>query len=194
MPSVNLAPGTQYIIAAKKRRRRVFAGVWSITALLVLIWLGLFAYQRQLEAQLEQTENKIRDVQSEIARLNEEAQRVEQFEAQLASLGDLLGQHISWDPVLQSIETLTPQSVRLESLTLRADDGQVNMIGTTTDIDQVAQAIASLTRGEGAATLENVEFGSARRTEVGNEEEGVTVDYDFTLSFSFNPNLIRQEL
>ena len=194
MPGVNLAPGTQHIVAARKRRRRLFAVTWILIILLVVVWAGLFLYSQQLERQLVQTESRLQTVQTEIARLNNQAKRVEQFEAQLASLSALLNQHVVLEPVLQSIEGRLPPSLRLESLAIHARDGSVQIVGATSDIDQVAQAIASFNSGSLSDAFSNVEFGSVQRAEqAAGEDEQAEVNYGFTIDFSFDPSLVQQQ-
>lgn len=191
MPSVNLAPGTQYIIAAQRRRRRLF--MWSIILVVALlgVWAALFMYAWQLEQRKTALEDQRRGVQLEIAKLDEGAQRVTLFEKRLASLDNLLDLHISWNVVLQDLERLLPADTVLTGFDVNSETGKLSVQGLTGNIDQVAQTLASLVNTPthstvfSGGTLQNIQ-----REEQQQEEGETTVQYRFSMDLVFDSSLL----
>ncbi|MBI3250554.1 MAG: hypothetical protein HYZ61_01730 [Candidatus Andersenbacteria bacterium] len=189
MPSVNLAPGTQYAIAARHRRQRLFWLALVIFVILALIWVGMLLYRKQVEGELSDTRDQLSTVQSELARLNDEAQRVEAFEKQLSSLSQLMQEHVVWEPLFQGIERLLPAPVRLTNLEAKGETGELFLTGRTPDVDQLSQALASL-------ETESSPFDVGQLTQVtrvetpAGEGEPALVDYVFEAELTFDRNLI----
>ncbi len=192
MPSVNLAPGTQYIIAAQRRRRRIY--IWStfLMIVLILVWAGLLIYVRQLDKQNRALEDQLRAVQLEIAKLDEGAERIALFEKRLASLDELLDVHVSWNVVLADLERLLPLGTVLTGFEISKETGKLSVQGLTANVDQVAETLASLVNAPAHAavfsqgTLENV----VREEQKQEEAQEAIVQYRFSMELSFNPSLL----
>ena len=191
MPSINLAPGTQYVVAARKRRVRVFAIAGIVAIIFIVIAVGLFAYNQQISSSQATLNDQVRSVELNIAAIGEDTKRVELFENRLKDLDDLLDKHISLEPLFQDIERLLPAGTTLTTLEIDVENATVHMQGTTTDVDQVAQAIASLVDAETHKTVfTRSTFKSIQRNEITNEE-AVSIQYTFGLVLTFNPSILR---
>ncbi len=191
MPSINLAPGTQYVVAARKRRVRVFAIAGIVAIIFIVIAVGLFAYNQQISSSQATLNDQVRSVELNIAAIGEDTKRVELFENRLKDLDDLLDKHISLEPLFQDIERLLPAGTTLTTLEIDVENATVHMQGTTTDVDQVAQAIASLVDAETHKTVfTSSTFESIQRNEITNEE-AVSIQYTFGLVLTFNPSILR---
>lgn len=152
MPQINLAPGTQYIIAAKRRRRMVYVASFVLIAVIFIVWGTVFATEKLYENKLTRIKSETAKVNTEIARLDEQAKRVEAFDGRLKALNTLLQQHISWDPMLKDLERLLPPAINLDNLVLAITDKTMTIKGAAATVDDVAQVLASLTNQEGRAT------------------------------------------
>ncbi|MEX1111869.1 MAG: hypothetical protein WEC84_00240, partial [Candidatus Andersenbacteria bacterium] len=108
MPSINLAPGTQYIVEMRKRRRNLLLLSIVVVVLVGGVWGSLAWYHGSLIAKENEVDASIRTVNMEIAQLEEEAQRIVLFENRLVALDALLDRHITLDPLLGDLERLLP--------------------------------------------------------------------------------------
>lgn len=193
MPSINLAPGTQQVAAAQKRRRRLYVLTTVILLATAGVWGGVLAYQQQLNNQADEVQQQLRNVQTETARLSDQASRVRVFESRLEALGGLLDNHKEWEPILQSIESLVPTSVVFTRFDANSREGELLLSGTTTDIDQVALALASfLERKENQSVFSSGVLSGIDRKEAVSPDEGVppTVSYDFRIELTFQPSIL----
>lgn len=192
MPSVNLAPGTQQIVAARRRRRRLLLLTALVLLAVGMAWGGLLWYEQSLNQDHAALQDRLRTVQTEIARLSTSAERVQLFENRLAVLGGLLNQHVRWEPLLQNIERLLPPSVTITALTIDATLGEVSLQGFTTDTDQVAQALASLLSDKTQTVFTDGTYSSIQQKVVAGAEEGAPaqVQYEFGITLSFNPSIL----
>lgn len=193
MPSINLAPGTQYIVAARKRRRNLFALSTAIVLVLVLVWTGLFVYKQQLEGTSEQLASRLRSIEIEIAKLETEAERILLFEKRLVALDTLLNNHTSWNDVFTEIERLMPADTVLTGFEVQGQSGEIRMSGRTGNIDQVAIALASLVNSEGHQSIfTKGAVGSVRRVETEQPDAPPVISYQFSGSLQFDPNILKQ--
>ena len=193
MPSINLAPGTQQVAAAQKRRRRLFMLTTLILLITAAAWGGVLLYQQQLGQQADAVQQQLRNVQTETARLADQADRVRVFEGRLSALGLLLDNHIDWEPILRSVESLVPTTVAFTRLTTNSQNGQLSLAGTTSDIDQVALSLASFLENEAnQSVFSSGVLGGIDRKEVAAAEEGApaTVSYDFQIELTFQPSIL----
>lgn len=190
MPSVNLAPGTQQVVAAQRRRRRLFFLTFLIVLAVGMAWGGLVFYRENLSDQLADEQEQLRTIQTEIARLSGNAERVELFEQRLSAVAGLLDRHVDWEPVFQAIERLLPGTVVLKSLQVDSDQGQLSISGATTDTDQVAQALASLLSDQNQTIFSDGQFSQVGRTVLAEEGEQQVVEYDFQITLSFDESIL----
>lgn len=192
MPSVNLAPGTQQIVAAQRRRRRLFLFTFLIIVAVGLAWGGLLFYRQSLNDQLTDEQDQLRKIQTEIARLSGNAERVELFEQRLGAVAGLLDQHVAWEPVFQGIERLLPPTVVLKSLDVDGNRGEVAISGITSDTDQVAGALASLLSDQNQTIFSNGQFSEVSRSVQTSAEGQEVVEYEFQINLSFDQGLLTK--
>jgi Tfp pilus assembly protein PilN len=193
MATINLAPGTQFIVAARKRRRRLYLMSVAIAGVFALIWFGLYFYTRQLRENLEHANADLRGIQIEINKLEPDANRIFQFEQRLGALDSLLNVHISWEPLLQDLERLLPGDTVLTDLEVVNSSGNLKVQGTTSSIDQVAVTLASLIQSDNHRTaFLSGTLNSVLREEVaGGEEQPPSVRYLFSAELRFDPALVQ---
>jgi len=191
MAQINLAPGTQYAVAARKRRLKMY----GLTALVVVIMVAvigvLWMWQTSISQQLEEVEGNLRAVNSEIALASGAAREVELFEGRLNVLDNLLDSHVSWDPLWQELERLLPPPTVLKGVRAGVDERVVKVSGTTTDMDQLAQTLASLKDEEDRQTLfSEAKFGSTSRVEQkGADGELLGASYNFSAELTMKDSL-----
>lgn len=194
MPSINLAPGTQYIMQARKRRRRLLGISIVIVVIVAVVWIGLTFYRQRLETELADIDGQIRNVELEIARIEPNANRIVLFEERLKALDGLLNQHISWNIILQDIERLLPPNTALTTVEAEADTGEINIKGITQNIDQVAVTLASLLNSTDHQTVFiSGNLNSINRNQVTaiEDEAPAQIEYTFTAELRFDPAIIR---
>ncbi|MBI3255957.1 MAG: PilN domain-containing protein [Candidatus Andersenbacteria bacterium] len=190
--TINLAPGTQHIIALRARRQRLFMASAIIAAAILLVWGGLYIYQQQLLARQKDVASRVQAVNSEIANLDTDAQRIILFEERLADLGKLLDGHVSWNPLLSDIERLLPSTTTLTGLTVSLEGRKIAITGLTPDIDQVAVTLASL----GTSPSHKTAFTSASISTISRRETrgdgGVITgaQYEFSAELTFAEDIL----
>ncbi len=195
MATINLAPGTQFIITARRRRRRLYLMALGIAVIFSLIWLGLVLYARHLQQSLDAVNSQLRQVQLEIAKLEPDASRIRLFERRLQGMDSLLKTHISWEPVLQDLERLLPAESVLTLFDVNKDTGRVSLDGITPNIDQVAVTLASLVNTESRETVfTSGSLQSVKREETAQgEDQPAVVRYVFSAELKFDPTVVRRD-
>lgn len=194
MATINLAPGTQYIVAIRKRRRRLFAASAIVVILAAVAWGALGLISAQTIKAKEIVDNQARNLNVTIAQAQSDAGRVVSFEKRLVTLNTLLDRHIVWNPIFTELERLLPAPTVLTSAIFDAESGTIELKGTTTDIDQVAQTMASLRTGPAHQTLfTDGTIQTVARTEVepGPDNPAGLVYYAFTAHVTFNAAALR---
>ncbi len=190
--TINLAPGTQHIVALRARRQKLFIAAAILALATFLIWGGLYIYERQLKSREQQLTERIQNVNAEIANLDTDAQRIILFERRLQDLGGLLDAHISWNPVLADLERLLPSTTSLINLRADVESNSIVFNGVTPDIDQVAVTLASLTNTPSHKTVfTDARVTSINRSETKNADGTVaSVEYQFDAEISFDPSIL----
>ena len=179
MPSINLAPGTQYIIAARKRRARLYVIAGVIVLVFLLGWGGLFAYKQSLVQQQDKVQQEITNADGRIEELKEDAIRVTLFERRLTEVKKLLDSHITWAPVLSDLERLLPADTVLTNIDASSDSNVITLQGTTGQMDQVSLAIASLSAGQGHPSI--FESGSVKVIQRQEQKNGDQVSFLYSI-------------
>lgn len=190
MPSINLAPGTQHIIIARKRRQRLYLITIAVVAIFVAGYFGLLMYSQVLETQSEDIKAEIQVIDQSIQALREDATRVALFEKRLVDVATLLDSHVSWAKVLTDLERLMPADTVLTKLEATKDSASMSVQGRTSNVDQVALALASLTAGPNhpsvftRGVVENI-----LRQEA--SEASPNPSYSFTMNLEFDPAALK---
>ncbi len=190
MATINLAPGTHYIIAARKRRQRLLAVSVGIVLVTAGGWGALVLKLKQTLLHQETLNAAVRTIDLTIAQSENEAKRVVSFEKRLIALNTLLNHHIVWNPIFTELERLLPPPIILLNANFNAESGKIDVKGITSDMDQVAQALASLHATPSRPTLfTSSTLGSVDRVDSrpnpDNPNGGVT--YTFNANLTFNP-------
>lgn len=196
MATINLAPGSRYLVAARLRRQRLF--ILSAIGALILagIWGGLFFVQQQLQKTQGTLRNQLAAINAQIELAQSEARRIVLFEGRLAVIDNLLNSHLDWNPLLIDLEKFLLPTVALGRMELDSSKGTVLLEGYTNDMDQVAQTVASLTNAAGHATLfseANVAQIQEEIVKLPNTEQQIK-RYHFSLSLTFDPAKLRRQL
>ncbi len=192
MPSINLAPGTQYIIAARKRRIRLYAIAGVIVVIFTLAWGSLTTYEESLMNIDTDIQTKIQTANAKIQTLHDDAVRVALFEKRLVEVKNLLDTHSNWEPVFKDLERLLPADTVLNNLAVANDSSTITLQGTTAQVDQISLAIASLTAGESHPSV--FQSGSVKNVQRQEQNTGnqVSVVHSFTLTVIFDPKVLWQ--
>ena len=188
MPSINLAPGTQYVIAARKRRRRLYGVSMLIVAVFFGGWMLMYGYLLSLRNSSEDLEKELQGVNLRVQTLREDALRVTLFEKRLVDVNTILNNHISWDRVFGDLERLLPPDSVITSFDAQTGSSTVLLQGRTQNIDQIALALASLTSSAGTPSI----FESGSVKEIARQEQESGAAYTFTMTLEFNQAILRQ--
>lgn len=189
---INLAPGTQYITELRQRRQRLFVAAAVIAVAVLVVWVALYLFQRQLESQAGSINDRIRGVESEIAKLDTEAERIILFEKRLEDLDGLLNAHVSWNPLLTDLERLLPPTTTLTGLKVETTKNTMTLTGATPNVDEVASLLASLVSSpERKTVFQKASLTSIARRETKDADgQPVVVSYEFNADLSFDPNSV----
>jgi Tfp pilus assembly protein PilN len=191
MASINLAPGTEYIIAARRRRQRLYSVSVVIILLFALGYGILFFIQKSLTTQNEALKTEIQVLSTKIEASKADATRVALFEKRLVETRGLLDAHIKWDQVFTDAERLLPPAVVLTDIEAGTNASTVTISGTTSDMDAVAQTIASLSAGQNHDSMfSNGIVKSVNRVEQKNGDQTVT-SYAFTITLTLDVAKLR---
>ncbi|MDP3997545.1 MAG: PilN domain-containing protein [bacterium] len=185
MAQINLAPGTQYALAARRRRQRLFMLSILVMAVLLIVWGGLFLIERVFKQRLGSDQTALAALETEITRVGPDVSRIQLFEGRVQVLGSLLDNHVNWNPLLQELEKLLPPETVLTSLRAGVDNNTVDISGTTPNIDVVAQTLASLADQPDRPTVfSSGNVKSINRVTDKDEQGNITASY-----FTFNGTL-----
>lgn len=187
MSSINLAPGTQYIMVARKRRLRLYAIAICILIIFGIGGLGLFLYTRSLQAVSDDVKSQLAIAEQKIQSLHAEALRVALFEKRLADVSRLLDGHIGWEKIFADLERLLPADTVITQLSGGSEGSTLTLNGKTQNIDQVALALASLTQdGNHSSVFTNGTVSTVQRQDVQNVDGATSSAYTFTMTLDFN--------
>lgn len=187
MSSINLAPGTQYVMVARKRRFRLYAIAIGIISIFGIGGLGLYIYTRTLQSSSDAIKNQILVVDQKIQSLRPEALRVALFEKRLVDISKLLDSHIGWENILADLERLLPADTVVTQLNATREASSLTINGTTQNIDQIALALASLTKDVNhPSVFSSGTVKTVQRQDQENAEGAPTSLYAFTMTLDFN--------
>lgn len=193
MAEINLAPGTEYLALATRRRRRIFGITAAIILLVAAVWGGLFLLQSSYQKQHQDLTQQLSSVEAEIMRLGEQAQRVKLFEERLSAVAGLIDTHVAWDPFLKELERILPPPATLTRLEVDVRGHTVELSGQTPDVDAVAVTLASLASTPARpTTFATAALDSVTRLEQTNPDgQLVGVRYEFTAHLTLDPKHLR---
>ncbi|HSX24466.1 MAG TPA: PilN domain-containing protein [Candidatus Andersenbacteria bacterium] len=187
MASINLAPGTEYIIAARKRRQRLYIISICIVAIFGIGFGVLFFMGQSLTSQNEALKKSIQEADANIQASQADALRVSLFEKRLTQTKTLLDNHVKWDQVFADIERLLPPSAVLTGMDAGTDSSTITVEGVTPDIDAVAQTIASLSAGQNHSSF--FSNGTVKEVTKGdqNASDQSKTGYNFIITLTIDP-------
>ncbi len=189
MAQINLAPGSQYLVLVRRRRRVIYvtAALIAIVALITGIVLSILV--ARVENKEQTLKQDLQSVETRIAQASEEVKRIQLFEKRLTNLDSLIRNHKTWSLYLQEIERLLPPDTVLTSIKGNHKDGTIELSGTTSNIDSAALTLASLQNQPTThstlftgGTIRNVEH----KTQVGPAGEVLGQRYSFSMSLVLN--------
>lgn len=193
MATINLAPGTQYLAAARRRRRLLFSGTALLVIVLIIVGVVLELLTTAAARQLRLVEEELRGVETEIAALGPDVERITLFEQRLAALDGLLSNHLSWTPFFKDLERLLPAPAVIGKLSVELESGIVAISAVAPNIDDVAQTIASLATSPNRLTIfkeANLHNITRRETPIPDSPQ-VDVVYSFDLSLPFDTQALK---
>lgn len=191
MPSINLAPGTEYIIAARRRRQRLYVISFVIIAIFAIGYGVLFFVNQSLTSQNEALKGNIQTVDAQIQQSQSDAVRVSLFEKRLTETKTLLDGHVKWGQVFADVERLLPANTSLTGIDAGTDSSTVTIQGFTPDMDSIAQTVASLSAGQNHISIfSNGAVKAINRVDQKNGDKTVT-GYTFTITLTIDPSRLR---
>lgn len=191
MPSINLAPGSQYIIAAQKRRVRLYSIAAIIVVFFTLAWGALYSYENVVAKKDAALQQKIQDANVQIQALRTDAVRVALFEKRLGEIKQLLDSHIHWNGVFAEIERLLPGDTVMTNIEAVSDAPTMNIQAVTSQLDSISIAIASLTNSGASGLFQSASVKNIQRQEQRNGDR-VSVVYSYTIVLAFDPKVLWQ--
>lgn len=192
MATINLAPGSRFLVAARTRQQRLFLVAALVAGALLLTWVILFVIRMQLQKTQSTLRNQLTTVGAEIAKLSPDSRRIVLFENRLSALDSLFNSHVNWNPVLSDLEKFLVPTVVVSSIELDGNKGTAVLKGYTTDWDQVAQLVASLSNGEGHQTsFTRVDLSNIDEKSIKAPTGETTKRYEFVVSLMFDTAKLR---
>jgi Tfp pilus assembly protein PilN len=192
--NINLAPGTEYIIAARKRRTRLYLISVAIVVIFTIAYGVLFFYVQALEQKNTDIQAGISVASADLHKKNDIVIRVAEFEKRLTQTKALLDTHVYWESLFADLERLLPTDTVLTSFEAKSTDTTVSIQGTTPSIDAVAQAMASLSAGPAhASVFKNGIVKSVSRADQKNGEVTST-RYSFVMTLEVDPVTLRNKI
>ncbi|MDA1169177.1 MAG: hypothetical protein O3A36_02470 [bacterium] len=193
MSSINLAPGNQYIIVARKRRIRLYVIAIAIIVIFGIGALVLFVYTRTLQASSDGIKAQLVITEKKIQSLHDEALRIALFEQRLEDVSKLLDNHISWEKIFADLERLLPADTVLTKVSAGSESNSIIVDGKTQNIDQIALTLASLVRDVNHPTVFTAgTVKTIQRENLNNAEGGSVSLYGFTMTLNFNNDALSK--
>lgn len=187
MSSINLAPGTQYIMVARKRRIRLYTIAIIIIVIFGIGGLGLFAYTQTLQASSDDIKDQLVITEKKIQSLHDEAMRIALFEQRLGDVSKLLDSHIGWEKIFADLERLLPVDTVLTKVVAASEGNSIIVNGKTQNVDQIALTLASLIQDVNHPTVFTAgTVKTVQRENLDNAEGVSTPVYVFTMTLDFN--------
>jgi len=185
MAQINLAPGTAFIAAARRRQRTLYV-ISAVSVLaLVTIWGSLFLWESRVTQQRDAAAANLQKVKGELTLAGDGVTRIEEFEGRLLALDQLLDKHIELAPIFAEIERLLPSATVLTQIDANITDGKILIKGKTPAVDVVAQTLASMRDTPARATLfASASFSSITREAV-RDGDGVEVGTRYVFGAEF---------
>lgn len=188
MAQINLAPGSQYLIVVRRRRRMIYGLAAVLAVALIIAGVVLQIMLSSANRDLQSTQQSLQSVETKIAQASEEVTRIQLFESRLTNLSELLNQHRTWSPYLQELERLLPPETIITSFKGSFDNRTIDLTGTTPHIDMAAQTLASLHNEPTthatlftSGTISNVE--QVLQTGLAGEVLGQRYKFNMTLTY-----------
>ena len=190
--AINLAPGTQYIIEARKRRQRLYITSFAIVLITLTAWGAVYWISQTRQSQLGDVLASIRGVDTEIAKSQSSADEIRSFEQRLEDLDVLLNGHVSWEIMFSEIERLLPPDTVITGINTTAKSGVIGIEGTAPDVDKIALTLASIKDSPNRSTIfSNATFSGSQRIETaieGSADKSVT--YKVSAELTFDPSVL----
>ena len=144
MAQINLAPGSQYILSARRRQRVLYGLTIVLAVITTATGIGLSFAVGQAQERQQAMQQELQSVETQIATASETVKKIQLFEQRLANLDQLLPNHRLWSLHLQEVERLLPPDTILTGLKGSHDTKTLELSGTASNIDSVAVALATL--------------------------------------------------
>src|SRR5687768_15477566 len=96
-----------------------------------------------LARSVQEAQGELSALERRIAEAGPDVERITLFEERLAAVDTLLDQHSKYSRALLELERLLPPPTVLTSLSIDTQKAIADIVGRTTSIDEVAQALAS---------------------------------------------------
>src|SRR3989344_4287266 len=144
MAQINLAPGSQYLIAVRRRRRMIYGTAAVIALVVIIVGAVLSVMVSRAEAEEQALQQQVQSVETQIAQASEKVKRIQLFEQRLTTLSQLMQNHRTWTRYAEELERLLPPETILTDIQGDYENGTIQLTGSTPNIDSAAIALASL--------------------------------------------------
>jgi Tfp pilus assembly protein PilN len=151
MAQINLAPGSQYLMVVRRRRRMIYGLAFVLAVAMFITGVVLKIMVSSANRDLQSNRQELQSVEAQISQASEEVTRIQLFEGRLSNISELLKHHRTWSPYLQELERLLPPATILASFKGNFDSRTIELTGTTSNIDMAAQTLASLQNQPGSS-------------------------------------------
>ncbi len=192
MATINLAPGTQYLATQRRRRTMLFGLSAGIVVTVGAVWIILFLLVQQQRDALAAAEQELAAAERKIAEAGPDVERITFFEDRLQAVDQLISSHVAITPLFKELERLMPTTTALTHVDMDTERGNIDVTGVTPTMDEIAQALASLSTSVGRATLfPSAELSGVTRVEKKTEDGlGTITEYQFTAKLPFNKSAL----
>ncbi len=154
----------------------------ALLVLEILAYGGLWLYERQLEKNLLETEQKAADIDLELSKVDEERQEAISFQSRLADFRTLLTNHLFWSQVFAELEDFTYTPAVYQDIQAIQSENKIILTGTIPSYTDLAKLMLGL--------RVSPEVSSVVLLSSGQDTTGTSGGYGFTLEVFFDRKLI----
>lgn len=158
------------------------AGLWSfyisigVLVLLVLVYIGLNIYNRQIDEKINTAQQQAASVEFEVSKMDSDRKEALSFQRRLYNLQVLLNKHLLWSPVFDELENFTLSVATYDSLSTAEYDNKLILSGIAPSFTDLAKLIRGLELSE---NVEQVDLISSSQS----QEELAGINFNIEVIF-----------
>jgi Tfp pilus assembly protein PilN len=188
---VNLIPSELVHQPEIDFKRRIVSGGFIIFTTLVVVaglYLGMTWYQVQITQQISQFESEIKQLDTDIDRLEAEKEAALETQKKLALINNLINHHTYWTKFFEMLETHTSRNVYYTNFAMAGTES-LTIAAVAKDYQTVAEQLVAFQSADDF--VKNVRIDSASANI--NSETGTYDGASFNINLDFMPGIFTKQ-